>query len=104
VRKQINLHMHLIINHCLATLDFLYHSRRLPRNSLVEASLRFLTPSKPQPPNSETNTENPHARSINPESQLLWLSFFRMEMMYIEKLKARTRVLGFMKTKPLAVR
>ena len=34
--------------------------------------------------------------SVNGNSTLLWLAFFRTEIVYLEKLKHRTRVLGFM--------
>ncbi len=96
--------MPLIINHCLVTLDFsIILAAFLAIVSLRRVYVFSLLPN-PHPQILKQSLKNSRARSINPESQLLWLSFFRMEMMYIEKLKARTRVLGFMKTKPAAVR
>jgi hypothetical protein len=96
--------MPLIINHGLATLDFSITLTALSAFISLDWQVYVFSLLPNRYPYTKHPTENPHARSINPESQLLWLSFFRMEMMYIEKLKARTRVLGFMKTKPAAVR
>ena len=38
---------------------------------------------------------------VNHTADILWLGFFRTEIAYLEKLKERSRVLGFVKAKPL---